>query len=107
MCFINPYARENNGSSPSLFVIMEYMNVSNRRHIDMFWNWKNEDLLPVVAKRPWNPNCNAKRILNLNEFRLSVRLHAENKKYKAKNRDIYPKILTIQGIALKVIKNIQ
>ena len=30
------------------------------------------------------------------------RLHAENKKYK----DIYPQILTIQGIALKVIKNI-
>lgn len=34
------------------------------------------------------------------------RLHAENKKYKPKYRDIYPKILTIQGIALKVIKDI-
>ena len=34
------------------------------------------------------------------------RLHAENKKYKPKNRDIYPQTLTIQGVALKVIKNI-
>lgn len=34
------------------------------------------------------------------------RLHAENKKYKPKNRDIYPKALTIQGVALKVIKDI-
>lgn len=33
------------------------------------------------------------------------RLHAENKKYKKK--DIYPTALTIQGIALKVIKNIK
>lgn len=33
------------------------------------------------------------------------RLHAENKKYKTS--DIYPKTLTIQGIALKVIKNIK
>ena len=35
------------------------------------------------------------------------RLHAENKKYKPKNRDIYPDQLTIQGIALKVIKDIR
>lgn len=34
------------------------------------------------------------------------RLHAENKKYKPKSRDIYPRILTIQGVALKVIKDI-
>ena len=34
------------------------------------------------------------------------RLHAENKKYAQKKRDIYPKALTIQGIALKVIKDI-
>ena len=34
------------------------------------------------------------------------RLHAENKKYKLENRDIYPKMLTIQGIAIKVIKDI-
>ena len=34
------------------------------------------------------------------------RLHAENKRYKPKNRDIYPKSLTIQGVALKVIKDI-
>ena len=34
------------------------------------------------------------------------RLHAENKKYKPQHRDIYPKSLTIQGIALKVIKDI-
>lgn len=35
------------------------------------------------------------------------RLHAENKKYKMKDRDIYPQTLVIQGIALKVIKNIR
>ena len=35
------------------------------------------------------------------------RLHAENKKYKSQFRDIYPKELSIQGIALKVIKNIR
>ena len=34
------------------------------------------------------------------------RLHAENKKYKPKSRDIYPRTLTIQGVALKVIKDI-
>ena len=34
------------------------------------------------------------------------RLHAENKKYSEKQQDIYPNELTIQGIALKVIKNI-
>ena len=34
------------------------------------------------------------------------RLHAENKRYKPKNRDIYPKSLIIQGVALKVIKDI-
>ena len=34
------------------------------------------------------------------------RLHAENKKYKPKYRDIYPQSLTIQGVALKVIKDI-
>lgn len=35
------------------------------------------------------------------------RLHAENKTYDAKRMDIYPKELTIQGIALKVIKDIR
>ena len=34
------------------------------------------------------------------------RLHAENKKYSKKQQDICPNELTIQGIALKVIKNI-
>ncbi len=34
------------------------------------------------------------------------RLHAENKRYKLKNRDIYPETLIIQGVALKVIKDI-
>lgn len=33
------------------------------------------------------------------------RLHAENKRYKKK--DIYPRTLSIQGVALKVIKNIR
>ena len=35
------------------------------------------------------------------------RLHAENKTYDIKDIDIYPKELTIQGIALKVVKNIK
>jgi repressor LexA len=34
------------------------------------------------------------------------RLHAENKTYSRKKRDIYPKEMTVQGIALKVIRNI-
>ena len=34
------------------------------------------------------------------------RLHAENKRYKTKYRDIYPQTLTIQGVALKVIKDV-
>ena len=35
------------------------------------------------------------------------RLHAENKTYDEKQMDLYPKELTIQGIALKVIKDIR
>ena len=35
------------------------------------------------------------------------RLHAENKSYDKNKMDIYPKELTIQGIALKVIKDIK
>ena len=34
------------------------------------------------------------------------RLHAENKNYPNDKKDIYPKELTIQGIALKVVKDI-
>ena len=34
------------------------------------------------------------------------RLHAENKNYPNDKKDIYPKELTIQGIALKVIRDI-
>lgn len=34
------------------------------------------------------------------------RLHAENKEYSSKRRDIFPKELTIQGVVLKVIKDI-
>ena len=33
------------------------------------------------------------------------RLHAENKNYPAEQRDIYPKELSIQGVALKLIKD--
>lgn len=35
------------------------------------------------------------------------RLRAENKNYSAKDIDIYPRSLTVQGVALKVIKNIR
>ena len=35
------------------------------------------------------------------------RLHAENKSYDEKKADIYPNELTIQGIALKIIKDIR
>ena len=34
------------------------------------------------------------------------RLHAENRTYDSKKIDIYPKELTVQGVALKVIRNI-
>lgn len=33
------------------------------------------------------------------------RLHAENKSYSPKEQNIYPKQLTIQGVALKLIKD--
>ena len=35
------------------------------------------------------------------------RLHAENKSYPSDKIDIYPKELTIQGIALKVVRDIK
>ena len=35
------------------------------------------------------------------------RLHAENKSYPVERVDIYPEMLTIQGVALKVIKDIR
>lgn len=35
------------------------------------------------------------------------RLHAENQLYRGTKRDFYPKELTIQGVALKVIRDIQ
>lgn len=35
------------------------------------------------------------------------RLHAENKNYSYEKKDIYPKQLIIQGIALKVVKDIK
>lgn len=35
------------------------------------------------------------------------RLHAENKNYPAERVDIYPQNLTVQGVALKVIKDIR
>ncbi|MBQ8393317.1 MAG: repressor LexA [Clostridia bacterium] len=35
-----------------------------------------------------------------------VRLHAENETYEGERRDFYPERLTIQGIAVKVIKDI-
>ena len=35
------------------------------------------------------------------------RLHAENKNYPDDKKDIYPKELTIQGIALKVVRDIK
>lgn len=34
------------------------------------------------------------------------RLHAENRTYKPEYRDIYPEMLVIQGVALKIIKNV-
>ena len=35
------------------------------------------------------------------------RLHAENSTYSAEMRDLYPRELTVQGIALKVIKDVK
>ena len=35
------------------------------------------------------------------------RLHAENRSYRKKDIDIYPRELTVQGVALKVIKSLR
>ena len=57
----------------------------------------------VVAARTENGNT-LKRLFWENG---RPRLHAENKSYDEKKADIYPNELTIQGIALKIIKDIR
>lgn len=57
----------------------------------------------VVVALTENGNT-LKRYFNQNG---KPRLHAENKTYKENMRDFYPQELTIQGIALKLIKNIK
>ena len=189
--FINQYARENNGSSPSLSVIMEYMNMSKSTAYRYVLELGKRGLISYRGKRTLETelqrkmNCGFKRIpivgqivcgtpdeqeeyvsgylaipeewidgdcfllraygdsmvdigiekddlilVKKSEFAKDgdvvvaltengntlkrlfwedgrPRLHAENKKYKQQYRDIYPETLTVQGIALKVIKNIQ
>ncbi|MBO5968522.1 MAG: helix-turn-helix domain-containing protein [Clostridia bacterium] len=189
--FINQYARENNGSSPSLSVIMEYMNMSKSTAYRYVLELEKRGLVSYRGKKTLETelqrkmNCGFRRIpivgqivcgtpdeqeeyvsgylaipeewLDGDCFLLRAygdsmvdigiekddlilvkkseiakdgevvvaltengntlkrlfwengkpRLHAENKKYKPQYRDIYPEMLTIQGIALKVIKNIQ
>ena len=189
--FIDQYARENNGSSPSLSVIMEHMNMSKSTAYRYVLELEKRGLVSYRGKKTLETelqrkmNCGFKRIpivgqivcgtpdeqeeyvsgylaipeewldgecfllraygdsmvdigIEKNDLILAKktgtakdgdvvvalteqgntlkrlfwengkpRLHAENKKYKAQYRDIYPKTLTIQGVALKVIKNIQ
>ena len=188
--FINQYARDNNGSSPSLSEIMEYMSMSRstayryilelekrglvsysgkntlqtelqrkmrcgfkripiigqivcgspdeqEEHVSGYLaipeEWiegecfllraygdsmidigiEKDDLIlikksetaesgAVIVALTENGNT-LKRIFWENE---KPRLHAENKNYSPQNRDFYPNELIIQGIALKVIKNI-
>lgn len=187
--FINQYARDNNGSSPSLSEIMEYMGMSKATAYRYILALEKRGLVSYSGKNTLQTNlqrkmkCGFKRIpivgqivcgspdeqeehvsgylaipeewLDSECFLLRAygdsmidigiekddlilvkkachaesgdvvvaltengntlkrlfwengkpRLHAENKNYKKK--DIYPKTLIIQGIALKVIKNIR
>ena len=189
--FINQYARDNNGSSPSLSEIMEYMSMSRStayRYILelekrglVFYAGKNTlqtDLqrkmrcgfkrIPIVGQivcgspdeqeeyasgylaipEEWidgdcfllraygdsmidigiekddlilvKKTCTAEDgevVVALTEEGNTLkrlfwedgrpRLHAENKKYRPQYRDFYPQTLTIQGVALKVIKDIR
>ena len=188
--FINQYARDNNGTSPSLSEIMQYMNMSRSTAYRYILELQKRGLVSYSGKNTLETElqrkmrCGFKRIPILGQivcgspdeqeehvsgylalpqewidgecFLLSSygdsmidigiekddlilvkktntaqdgevvvaltengntlkrlfwedgrpRLHAENKRYKPKNRDIYPQSLTIQGVALKVIKNI-
>lgn len=188
--FINQFARDNNGSSPSLSEIMEYMNMSKSTAYRYILELEKQGVVSYCGKKTLETElqrkmkCGFKRIPIVGEivcgspdeqeeyisgylaipeewidgdcFLLRAygdsmvdigiekddlilvkkaetaengavivaltengntlkrifwenekpRLHAENKKYKPRNRDIYPNTLIIQGIALKVIKNI-
>ena len=188
--FINHYARHNNGSSPSLSVIMEYMSMSKATAYRYILELEKLGIVSYSGKNTLESNlqhkmkCEFKRIPIIGQivcgspdeqeeyvsgylaipkdwidgecFLLRAygdsmidigiekddlilvkkidtarngevvvalteegntlkrlfwedsrpRLHAENKKYKPQYRDIYPKTLTIQGVALKVIKDI-
>ncbi len=188
--FINQYARDNNGSSPSLSAIMEYMGMSRSTAYRYILELEKRGLVSYSGKNTLQTKlqckmrCGFKRIpiigqivcgspdeqeehishylaipeewiegecfllraygdsmidigIEKGDFILvkktctaedgevvvalteegntlkrlfwedgHPRLHAENKRYKPKNRDIYPKSLTIQGVALKVIKDI-
>lgn len=188
--FINQYARDNNGSSPSLSEIMEYMSMSRSTAYRYILELEKRGLVSYSGKNTLQTElqrkmrCGFKRIpiigqivcgspdeqeehvsgylaipeewivgecfllraygdsmidigiekddlilvkktciaedgevvVALTEYGNTLkrlfwedgrpRLHAENKRYKPKNRDIYPQSLTIQGVALKVIKDI-
>lgn len=188
--FINQYTRDNNGSSPSLYEIMEYMSMSRSTAYRYILELEKRGLVSYSGKNTLETElqrkmrCGFKRIpiigqivcgspdeqeehvsgylaipeewidgecfllcaygdsmidigIEKNDLILvkktcmaedgevvvaltdegntlkrlfwedgHPRLHAENKRYKSNNRDIYPKSLTIQGVALKVIKDI-
>ncbi|MBQ7335740.1 MAG: helix-turn-helix domain-containing protein [Clostridia bacterium] len=187
--FLNQYARDNNGSSPSLSEIMEYMSMSKATAYRYILELEKRGLVSYCGKKTLETElqrkmrCGFKRIPIIGQivcgspdeqeeyvsgylaipeewidgdcFLLRAygdsmidigiekddlilvkktetakngevvvaltengntlkrlfwengksRLHAENKKYKKK--DIYPRTLIIQGVALKVIKNIR
>ena len=189
--FINQYARDNNGSSPSLSEIMEYMDMSKATAYRYILELEKRGLVSYSGKKTLETElqrkmkCGFKRIPLVGQivcgspdeqeeyvsgylavpeewvygecFLLKAygdsmidigiekgdmilvkktdiaedgdvvvalteegntlkrlfwedgrpKLHAENKKYKPKDRDIYPETLTIQGVALKVIKDIR
>lgn len=188
--FINQYTRDNNGSSPSLSEIMEYMGMSKSTAYRYILELKKRGLVSYCGKKTLETElqrkmrCGFKRIPIIGQivcgspdeqeeyvggylaipeewidgecFLLRAygdsmmdigiekddlilvkktetaedgevvvaltedgntlkrlfwenghpRLHAENKKYKPKYRDIFPEMLAIQGVVLKVIKNI-
>ena len=58
--FINQYARDNNGSSPSLSEIMEYMSMSRSTAYRYILELEKRGLVSYSGKTPWKPSFNEK-----------------------------------------------
>ena len=153
--FIKQYARDNNGESPSLADIMDYMGMVKStayRHIlelekRGIISYSGKNTLETPLQKEWldgecflleaygdsmadigvhagdlvlvkktNVATDGQVVVALTEEGNTLKrlhyengkpvLYAENSSYTEKQRVIHPKELTIQGVALKVIKDI-